>query len=88
MHKRLDKYLKIGGHILLEAFSKEHREINKKNPKVGGPPSADKMYSIEEIQRGFNNYEIIELKKSNVFLDEGLYHVGNSSVIRFIGRKK
>lgn len=88
MHKRLDNYLKTGGHILLEAFSKEHREINKKDSKVGGPPNEDQMYSIEEIKRDFSNYEIIELKKENTYLEEGLYHVGNSAVIRFIGRKK
>ncbi|WP_299124714.1 class I SAM-dependent methyltransferase [uncultured Tenacibaculum sp.] len=88
MHKRLDSYLKKGGYIILEAFSKEHREINKKNPKVGGPSSEEEMYSLEEIKRDFSNYEIIELKKINTYLQEGLYHIGNSAVIRFIGKKK
>ena len=88
MHKRLDNYLKKGGYIILEAFSKEHREINKKNPKVGGPSSEEEMYSLEEIKRDFSNYEIIELKKENTYLQEGLYHIGNSAVIRFIGKKK
>ncbi len=88
MHKRLDYYLKSGGHIILEAFSKEHREISKKNPKVGGPPNKDNMYSIAEIKRDFSNYEIIELKKENRYLEEGLYHIGDSTVIQFIGRKK
>ncbi|MCF2876533.1 MULTISPECIES: class I SAM-dependent methyltransferase [unclassified Tenacibaculum] len=88
MHKRLDSYLKKGGYIILEAFSKEHREINKKNPKVGGPSSEEEMYSLEEIKRDFSNYEIIELKNKNTYLQEGLYHIGNSAVIRFIGKKK
>ncbi|KAB1154190.1 class I SAM-dependent methyltransferase [Tenacibaculum aiptasiae] len=88
MHKRLDNYLKKGGYIILEAFSKEHREINKKNPKVGGPSSEEEMYSLEEIKRDFSNYEIIELKNKNTYLQEGLYHIGNSAVIRFIGKKK
>ncbi len=88
MHQRLDSYLKVGGHIILEAFSKEHREINKVNPSAGGPPSEDMMYSIEEIKCDFNNYDIIELEKKNVNLTEGFGHVGQSSVIRFIGRKK
>jgi len=47
MHQRLDSYLKVGGHIILEAFSKEHREISKVNPAVGGPPDASMMYSID-----------------------------------------
>ncbi|WP_420552579.1 class I SAM-dependent methyltransferase [Tenacibaculum aiptasiae] len=88
MHKRLNSYLKKGGYIILEAFSKEHREINKKNPKVGGPSSEEEMYSLEEIKRDFSNYEIIELKNKNTYLQEGLYHIGNSAVIRFIGKKK
>jgi 2-polyprenyl-3-methyl-5-hydroxy-6-metoxy-1,4-benzoquinol methylase len=88
MHKRLDSYLKPGGHIIFEAFSKEHREINKINPEVGGPSDAKYMYSIEEIERDFSNYEIIELKKELVHLHEGFGHVGESSLIRFIGRKK
>ena len=88
MHKRLDSYLKVGGHIIMEAFSKEHREISKVNPAVGGPPDAKMMYAIEEIERDFKHYEIIELKKEKTYLDEGYGHVGESSVIRFIGRKK
>ncbi|GAB7086721.1 class I SAM-dependent methyltransferase [Marinifilum fragile] len=88
MHKRLDSYLKPGGHIIFEAFSKEHREINKINPEAGGPQDVDMMYSIEEIERDFSNYDIIELKKELVQLNEGFGHVGESSVIRFIGKKK
>lgn len=87
MHKRLNRYLKIGGIIIFEAFSKEHRELNKLNPSVGGPPNEDMMYSIEEIKRDFKNYEVIELNKEFVSLNEGFGHVGESSVIRFIGRK-
>lgn len=87
MHQRLDGYLKVGGHIILEAFSKEHRELSKKNPALGGPPDVQMMYSLEEIERDFKNYEILELTKTKVHLDEGSGHVGLSSVIRFIGRK-
>ena len=88
MHKRLDRYLKPGGYIVLEAFSKEHSEINKINPTVGGPPNANLMYSMDEIKHDFVNYEIIELRKQRVNLKEGFGHVGESSVIRFVGKKK
>ena len=88
MHKRLDQYLKKGGLFIMEVYSKEHRLINRLNPAVGGPPNEDHMYSIDEIKQDFSNYEIIELKKELVELKEGLYHVGESSVLRFIGRKK
>ncbi len=87
MHQRLDSYLKVGGHIILEAFSKEHRELSKMNPALGGPPDANMMYALEEIERDFKNYDIIQLSKEMVNLDEGYGHVGESSVIRFIGKK-
>ena len=88
MHNRLDAYLKKGGLFILEAFSKEHRIINEKNPKAGGPPDEKMMYSIDEIKQDFKNYDIIELEIEKVHLEEGLYHVGESSVLRFLGRKK
>ena len=87
MHQRLDTYLKIGGHIILEAYSKEHRTLNTLNPNLGGPPNADCMYSIDEIKRDFPNYEYLELQRKDVFMNEGLYHNGQSSVIQFIGKK-
>jgi len=88
MHKRLDKYLKSGGIFMIEAYSKEHRAINKLNPAVGGPPDESHMYSKEEILKDFTNYDILDLNIERVNLSEGLYHVGESSVLRFIGRKK
>ncbi|WP_068471546.1 class I SAM-dependent methyltransferase [Saccharicrinis aurantiacus] len=87
MHQRLNSYLKVGGYFIIDAFSKEHREINKLNPAAGGPPDADMMYSIEEIKHDFGNYEFIELKIERPHLNEGFGHVGESSMIRFIGKK-
>ena len=88
MHKRLDGYLKKEGLFIMEVFSKEHLKLSEKNPSVGGPPDAERMYSIDEIKRLFTNYDILDLREEEVYLNEGLYHVGHSSVIRFIGRKK
>lgn len=87
MHKRLDSYLKIGGHIIFEAFSKEHLALSKENPEAGGPKNIDMLYSIEDIKADFQNYEIIVLEKVNTILQEGEFHKGQSSVIRFIGKK-
>lgn len=87
MNKRLISYLKVGGHVIIEVFSKEHREINKVNPSAGGPDDENMMYSLEEIQEFYKDFEIIELKKELVELHEGFGHVGESSVIRFIGKK-
>ncbi|TKG94009.1 class I SAM-dependent methyltransferase [Puteibacter caeruleilacunae] len=88
MHKRLDGYLKEGGVFILEAFSREHREINRVNPEAGGPPDENMMYSIEDIKRDFKNYEIIELEKKRTTLKQGIRHMGEAAVIRFIGIKR
>lgn len=87
-HKLLHSYLKKGGTIIFEAFSKAHLAYKKKNPSVGGPGNLDALFSIEELQADFTDYEILELKQTTVELNEGDGHVGTGSVIRFLGKKK
>ena len=87
-HKTLDKYLRTGGLIIFEAFSKKHVDYIKKNEAVGGPKDIDMLFSVEEIKSDFSNYEIIELSEKEIELKEGPFHNGTGSVIRFLGRKK
>lgn len=87
-HLRLQSYLKQGGLVIFEAFSKNHLPWRKDNPSVGGPDDLDMLFSIEEIKSDFDNFEIIELSENVIELNEGLCHVGTGSVIRFVGRKK
>ena len=87
-HKEIEKYLRKGGVIIFEAFSKNHLNYNSKNPAVGGPKDLDTLFSIEEIKSDFSNYEIIELSETEVELNEGKFHIGLGSVIRFVGRKR
>ncbi|MCF8428566.1 MAG: methyltransferase domain-containing protein [Bacteroidia bacterium] len=86
-HQKLISYLKPGGIVIFEAFSKNHIQYNSINPKVGGPKDIDQLYSIEEIKKDFQDFEIIELIETETDLSEGLYHIGKGSVIRFVGRK-
>ncbi|RED23482.1 ubiquinone/menaquinone biosynthesis C-methylase UbiE [Flavobacterium cutihirudinis] len=88
IHKQLDAFLRKDGIIIFEAFSKTHLEYVSKNEKVGGPKDIESLFSIEEIKADFPNYEIIELEEKEIELNEGLFHNGTGSVIRFIGRKK
>lgn len=87
-HRCFASYLKKGGIIILEAFSKKHIEYNAKNDKVGGPKDVNMLYSIEEIQTDFEDFEILELVEKEIELNEGLFHKGMGTVIRFVGRKK
>jgi 2-polyprenyl-3-methyl-5-hydroxy-6-metoxy-1,4-benzoquinol methylase len=87
-HKALDKYLRKGGLIIFEAFSKKHLDYLAMNAKVGGPKDIESLFSIEEIKSDFAGYDAIELEEMEIELHEGLYHNGKGSVIRFVGRKK
>lgn len=86
-HHKLHSYLKPGGVVIFEAFSKNHLPFKKANPKVGGPGNIDLTFSIEEIEAYFPNYDHLLLEEAVVDLNEGQYHTGKGSVIRFIGRK-
>lgn len=88
LHKALSNLLKSGGIVIFEAFSKSHLNYIAQNEKVGGPKELDMLFSIEEIQNDFNNYEVILLEEKEIELKEGIYHNGVGSVIRFVGRKK
>jgi len=88
IHKQLNQLLREDGIIIFEAFSKKHLEYLAINEKVGGPKDIESLFSIEEIKADFPNYEIIELEEKEIELNEGLFHNGTGSVIRFIGRKK
>lgn len=87
-HKTFDKYLRIGGVIMFEAFSKKHISYKSKNENVGGPKEVDMLFSIDEIKADFINYDFEEFTETVVELSEGLFHNGKGSVIRFVARKK
>jgi 2-polyprenyl-3-methyl-5-hydroxy-6-metoxy-1,4-benzoquinol methylase len=86
-HNTLEKYLRKDGVIIFEAFSKKHIDYVTANEKVGGPKDIDSLFSIDEIKADFPNYEIIALEEKEIELNEGSFHNGTGSVIRFVGRK-
>lgn len=87
-HKLLSSYLRKGGTVIFEAFGKKHLPYREKNPKVGGPRDLESLFSTEELLEDFTDYEITELVEKEVELNEGLYHSGTGSVVRFVGTKK
>ncbi len=87
-HKKLHTYLRQGGFVIFEAFSKRHIDYIAKNEKVGGPKDIASLFSLDEIKSDFANYEIIALEEKEIELNEGLFHNGTGSVIRFVGKKQ
>jgi SAM-dependent methyltransferase len=87
LHKKLNDYLKPGGIVIFEAFSKRHLDLKKANPKVGGPDNSNDLFSTAEILADFEKFEILYLEEEEVILNEGKFHIGTGSVIRFVGKK-
>lgn len=88
IHRSLDQYLRPGGILIFEAFSKQHLNYLAKNEEIGGPKEIDMLFSIEEIKLDFPHYDYLLLEEKEIELHEGEFHNGIGSVIRFVGRKK
>lgn len=87
MHKELRDYLRPGGTLIMEVFSTKQINYQVKGDSGGGPKSIDMLYTLEDIQSDFKDFEIIELKETEKRLREGDHHNGLSCVIRFVGLK-
>lgn len=87
-HQLLGTYLKPGGRLILEGFSKNNLELSQKQEASNGPKDINMLFSTEEIEEDFQGYKIIELKEEIITLDEGPYHQGEASVIRLYAIKE
>jgi len=87
-HKKLSSYLRKGGVIIFEAFSKKHLEYKLSERAEGGPGNLDSLFSEEELLADFADYEVILLEEKEIELNAGNYHSGLGSVMRFVGRKR
>lgn len=87
-HQKLITYLKKGGMLILEGFSKEQLQINEANKQSFGPKNIEMLFSLEEIKNDFSSLKILQLSKELIQLNEGKFHEGVGSVIRFIGKKE
>lgn len=86
-HKKLSSFLKKGGLLVLEGFSKKHLENQKRNPKAGGPKNAEMLYDLNELKSDFEKFDFTECYEAETNLTEGVYHVGKASVIRIFATK-
>ncbi len=87
-HQKLSQMVKPGGFLLLEGFSKRHLEYNSVNEHAGGPKELGMLFSLVELVSDFSDFEIQFREEATVHLNEGLYHVGESAVVRLVGVKK
>lgn len=86
IHQKLLTFLKPGGWVIFESYSKEQLEYQKRY-NSGGPQNAEMLFSEAEIRSEFAGLEFVRLEKTEVVLQEGTGHQGPASMIRFVGRK-
>jgi len=82
LHKKVIDALKPGGTLILEAFSKDQIQFES-----GGPKDEKMLYSVEDLKSDFKNLYIEQLEEINTNLDEGLYHIGEASIVRLVAKK-
>jgi len=82
LHEQVCNTLKPGGTVILEAFHKEQLGRN-----TGGPQSLDYLFDEEMLLSDFAGLTPVLLEKKWVILNEGPFHQGEASVIRFTGVK-
>lgn len=87
-HRRVAGFLKPGGVVILEAFSKKQVEKQKINPQAGGPKVLDMLYDLDEVKKDFEGFKMIEATEVPTHLSEGEYHKGEGIVIRIFARKR
>lgn len=83
LHEQLTHWLKPGGLIIFEAFSKDQLKYES-----GGPKSADMLFDEAEVLSEFPSMNFVNLRTDVIDLNEGKYHAGKGSVVRFIAIKQ
>lgn len=81
-HKKLVSFLKPGGVLILEGFSKNQIKKN-----TGGPRDIEMLFSEQELKSDFSSFSKIEITETDTMLSEGRFHQGTASVIRLFGVK-
>src|SRR5215213_5044368 len=82
LYPQLERSLKPGGIILLEAYTKAQISRN-----TGGPKDSDMLINLTEPEQQFPNCEPILAQEIEREVIEGKFHTGLACVVQFIARK-
>jgi SAM-dependent methyltransferase len=83
LYPLVERSLKPGGVILLEAYSKEQIKRD-----AGGPKELDMLMSVADLENAFADVEVVLLREMEREVVEGTFHTGVASVVQFLGRKR
>lgn len=82
VHADCVESLKIGGALVLEAYTPEQL-----NFRTGGPTNADWLMTPELLQNELQGLTFDRLQKTEREIVEGIGHTGLGSVVQVIGRR-
>ena len=82
IHQKLFSFLRPGGKIIMEVFSKS--QLGRSS---GGPKLPEMLYSEPELREDFLNLNALQITELEVELNEGKYHQGKAMLIRLLGEK-
>ena len=82
-YPHVERSLKPGGVILLEAYAKAQISRN-----TGGPKDLDLLVDLADLQQQFPNCEPLLAQEIEREVIEGKFHTGLACVVQFIARKK
>ena len=77
LHRAALHALKVGGQLILEAFTFDQLQYQS-----GGPPVREMLYDASLLEEDFRDGEILELNECCDVLNEGKYHVGDAAIVR------
>ncbi len=80
--QHLLRLLKPNGQIIFEGFSQEQL-----NYTSGGPKNSEMLFSESQVKKDFPNVAFYFLTTEVINLDEGKFHQGLGSVVRFTAKK-
>ena len=83
LYPLVERSLKPGGLILLEAYTLAQLPRN-----TGGPKDPDLLMSSADFERSFPHCEVILSREIVREVLEGTHHFGLSSVVQFIARRR
>lgn len=83
LYPLVERALKPGGIVLLEAYSESQLTKN-----TGGPKNIDMLMSVEKLKREFPNLKPILIREIERDVCEGEGHTGEACVVQYIGRKE
>lgn len=70
----------MGGAFVLEAYTPQQLQY-----KTGGPPTAELMMNLSDLQTELNGLEWAIAQEKVRFIQEGTLHNGMSAVVQLLG---